>query len=115
MKDLERAYCNIGLALKAGKLVLGAHACEEFIKNGKAILVIVANDASSNTKKKFNDMCEFYNTEIRFFGDKETLGRYLGKENKTIAAVTDLNLSKLIACTIDSIENLTGVKDIEKN
>ena len=62
---------------------------ENETKSGKAALVIVAEDASDNTKKKFRDMCKFYEVPIYFYGDKDTLGHAMGKEFRTSAAVTD--------------------------
>ena len=49
----------IGLAQKAGKIVSGEFATEKAVKTGKAALVIVAGDASENTKKMFTNMCAF--------------------------------------------------------
>ena len=43
----------IGLATKAGKTASGEFLTEREVKSGKAALVIVAGDASKNTKKKF--------------------------------------------------------------
>ena len=43
----------IGLATKAGKTVSGEFSTEKSVKTGKGYLVLVAEDASENTKKKF--------------------------------------------------------------
>ncbi len=115
MMGINNVYSRIGLAQKAGKLVSGAFGCEKSIKSGQAELVIVTEDASLNTRKKFEQMCNFYVVKFRFFGKKELMGRYLGKDNRSVAAVLDFNLSKLIIDSIDNLENYTGVKDIEKN
>ena len=40
----------------------------------------VAEDASANTKKKFSDSCKFYQVAYAEFGDKDTLGKAIGKE-----------------------------------
>ena len=58
-------------------------------KTGRAALVIVAGDASENTKKKFRDMCEFYKVPIYFYGDKDTLGHAMGKEFRASLAILD--------------------------
>ena len=58
-------------------------------KSGRAKLVIVASDASENTKKKFRDMCEFYKVPIYFYGDKDTLGHAMGKEFRASLAILD--------------------------
>ena len=55
----DRVLSLIGLATKAGKCASGEFMTENETKSGKAALVIVAEDASDNTKKKFRDMCKF--------------------------------------------------------
>ena len=52
----DKALAMIGLAQKAGKIVRGEFATEKAVKTGKAALVIVAGDASENTKKMFTNM-----------------------------------------------------------
>ena len=75
----DRVLSLIGLATKAGKCASGEFMTENETKSGKAALVIVAEDASDNTKKKFRDMCKFYEVPIYFYGDKDTLGHAMGK------------------------------------
>ena len=48
----NRVLSLIGLATKAGKTVSGEFSTEKSVKTGKGLLVIVAEDASENTKKK---------------------------------------------------------------
>ena len=49
----NKALSMIGLATKAGKVASGEFCTEKEVKSGRAYLVIVADDASDNTKKKF--------------------------------------------------------------
>ena len=77
----DRVLSLIGLATKAGKCASGEFMTENETKSGKAALVIVAEDASDNTKKKFRDMCKFYEVPIYFYGDKDTLGHAMGKSS----------------------------------
>ena len=44
----------VGLAAKAGKVVSGEFATEKAVKTQKAFLVIIAQDASENTRKKIS-------------------------------------------------------------
>ena len=77
----------------------GAYLCfstEKSVKTGKGLLVIVAEDASENTKKKFRNMCSFYEVPISFLSDKESLGRAMGKEYRACLAVQDENFAKAI-------------------
>lgn len=53
-------------------------------------------DASENTRKKFRDMCDFYEVPVYVFGDKEELGKYCGKEFRASLAVQDENFAKAI-------------------
>ena len=94
----------IGLATKAGKTVSGEFSTEKSVKTGKGLLVIVAEDASENTKKKFRNMCSFYEVPIFFFSDKESLGRAMGKEYRACLAVQDENFAKAIVRAIESCE-----------
>ena len=79
----------IGLATKAGKTADGGFCTEREVKSGKAALVIVAGDASDNTKKKFQNMCDFYKVPIYFYKDKDTLGHAMGKEFRASLAILD--------------------------
>ena len=69
----DKALAMIGLAQKAGKIVSGEFATEKAVKTGKAALVIVAGDASENTKKMFTNMCAFYEVPVYFYSEKKHL------------------------------------------
>ena len=99
---VERIYSFLGLATKAGKLLSGDETCERALKAGKAYLVIVSEDASDNTKKKFKDMCSYRNIEIRYFGEKELLGRYTGKKIRSVIAVAERGFAGHLKDMIDN-------------
>jgi ribosomal protein L7Ae-like RNA K-turn-binding protein len=84
----------VGLATKAGKTVSGEFCTEKEVKTGRAALVIVADDASANTKKKFQNMCDFYEVPIYFYEDKDALGHAMGKEFRASLAVLDEGFAK---------------------
>lgn len=85
----DKALSLIGLATKAGRTVSGEFSTEKAVKSGRASLVVVAGNASENTKKKFRNMCEFYGVPIYFYKDKDTLGNAMGKEFRASLAVLD--------------------------
>lgn len=62
----NKALSMIGLATKAGKVASGEFCTEKEVKSGRAYLVIVADDASDNTKKKFQNMCDFIRSRSIF-------------------------------------------------
>ncbi|NCB94226.1 MAG: 50S ribosomal protein L7ae [Clostridia bacterium] len=86
----------IGLSMKAGKIASGEFATEKAVKTGKAYLVVVASEASDNTKKKFHNMCEYYKVPYYEFGEKTELGMAIGKEHRASLAVTDENLGSAL-------------------
>lgn len=86
----------LGLATRAGKVASGEFAVEKSVKSGAAYLVIVAQDASDNTKKMFTDMCAFYEVPISIYGTKAELGHAIGKEYRASLAVQDEGFVKSI-------------------
>lgn len=92
----------IGLATKAGKTASGEFLTEREVKSGKAALVIVAGDASENTKKKFRNMCDYYKVPIYFYEDKDTLGHAMGKQFRSSLAVLDEGFAKGIRKHLDT-------------
>ena len=86
----------LGLAKRAGKVASGEFMTEKTIKDGKAWLVIVAVDASDNTKKMFRNMCEFYRVQICEYGEKEELGHAIGNEMRASLAITNEGFAKAV-------------------
>ena len=94
MKKNNKVLSLLGLATKAGKVASGEFSTEKSVKTGKGFLVLVADDASQNTRKKFQNMCDFYEVPIYFIANKEELGRFCGKEFRASLAVQDENFAK---------------------
>lgn len=94
----------LGLSMKAGKLLSGEFSVEQAVKANKAFIVIVAEDASENTKKLFKDKCTFYNIPEYEYGTKEQLGRAIGKEIRASVAVTDSGLANKIEQELKTME-----------
>lgn len=90
------------MATKAGKTASGEFLTEREVKSGKAALVIVAGDASDNTKKKFKNMCEYYHVPICFYRDKDTLGHAMGKQFRASLAILDEGFAKGIRKYMDT-------------
>ncbi len=77
----------ISLAMKAGMLAAGEFSAEEAIKSGVASFVIIAEDASDNTKKKFEDKCNYRGIEYEIYGKKEEIGQLIGKSERSVVAI----------------------------
>lgn len=92
----KKVYNLIGIATKSRNVASGEFSTEKAVKEHKAALVVVADDASDNTKKMFTNMCTYYNVPIYFFGEKNDLGHAIGKEFRASLAVLDNGLADAI-------------------
>ena len=99
----DKVLSLLGLSARAGKIASGEFAAETAVKSGKAALVIVAEDASNNTKKLFHDKCSFYEVPFFDYGTKETLGHAIGKELRASVAVLDAGLANAIISHLEQI------------
>lgn len=100
----DKTASYIGLAMKAGKIASGEFAVEKSVKEGKAQLVVLSKDASNNTKKKFNDMCEYYGVPIIEYKDKEEMGHMIGREQRACISVNDAGFASTIKKNLKSDE-----------
>lgn len=105
---IERIYSFLGLAAKAGKLISGDEACERALKSRKVYLVIVAQDASSNTRKKFIDMCGYRDIGIVIFGEKEHLGKHTGKTDRSVIVITGKSFASHLKEMIENHRTVQG-------
>lgn len=94
---MNSVFSTLGLAMKSGSIVSGELGTEKAIKSYKAELVIISNDASDNTKKKFLNMCDFYKTPIITYGTKDELGHAIGKELRSSLAILNQGFAESIA------------------
>ncbi len=82
------------IAAKAGRICSGEYQVENAIKSGEAHFIIIAADASENTKHKFQNKCNFYEVPFVLCSTKENLGRMIGKDDRSCVAVTDIGFAK---------------------
>ena len=105
----DSAASLIGIAMKAGKVASGETAAENAIRKGSAHLVILSEDASHNTRKKFSNMGESRGIQVVTYLSKADLGRSVGRGERSCLAVTDGGLAeKIAALIIDNQQTCTG-------
>ncbi|SCH07023.1 MULTISPECIES: L7Ae/L30e/S12e/Gadd45 family ribosomal protein [unclassified Romboutsia] len=85
----EKIYSYLGLATRAGKIVSGDDSTLLELKRGNVKLVIVAEDASNNTKKLFKDKSSYRNIPYVYFSSKLQLGLSIGKAPRAVIGVKD--------------------------
>ncbi len=83
----RKALSLLSLCQRSGNLVTGESVVEIAIQKNKAFLVVIPEDASDNTKKKFKNKCRYYNIPVIIVSTKEELSSAIGKYNRSSFAV----------------------------
>lgn len=96
MTQRDRVLSMLGMAARAGKIESGEFSTEKAVKSGRGRLVIVAEDASGNTKKMFTNMCKYYEVPLVVFGTKEELGHWIGKAYRASICILDEGFAKAV-------------------
>ncbi len=96
MTQRDRVLSMLGMAARAGRIESGEFSTEKAVKSGRGRLVIVAEDASGNTKKMFTNMCKYYEIPLMIFGTKEELGHWIGKAYRASICILDEGFAKAV-------------------
>lgn len=101
--QLKKVDALISLSKKALKLVSGETMVENALKSNEVFLVILAEDASENTVKKFNNMCNFRQVPLIVYQTKEHLGHLIGKDIRATIGIIDEGFAKSIISRLEAI------------
>lgn len=93
---MDKIFGLIGLAKRAGKTAGGEFSVTASIKDKSAKLVIIAIDASDNTKKNISNSCRYYNIDYIEYGGLEELGKFTGSEIRAVVSVKDSGFADAI-------------------
>ena len=95
---MNKFFNFLGLAKRSGNLIEGYSKCDEQRNRSSFYLVIVSDDASNSTKKKFKNHCIEKKIPLIEDFSKEELGNPIGREELKVLAVVDKNMAeKLIS------------------
>lgn len=87
----------LGLAKRAGKLQIGEEPVGTVARARKAKLIVVAENATDNTKRRATHFSEQGNAPFLVLpSSKEEMGAILGRESVAMLAVTDAGLAGAI-------------------
>ena len=104
-KDVAGA---LGLAQKAGKLSSGDLGVKEALSGGKAKLLVIAEDASPNTKKELNYLAEKASVPVISCMQRTGLGLCIGKAPRVAVAVLDKGFAELIIRKVECVIEAGG-------
>ena len=97
-----RVLSALGLCKKAGRSAAGTDAVCQALREGNLFLVAVPSDNAENTKKKIQDKCKTYGTELLSLPvTGEELAHAVGRTGHLSAfGVADENFARLIRKTV---------------
>lgn len=101
INNMQKIHSLLGIAMRAGKLVSGEDGTMIDLKKGKLNLVIVAEDASNNTKKLFKDKSSFRHVNCIELSTKSDLGISIGKDSRAVIGIKDIGFANKIIQLID--------------
>ena len=99
--NMQKIHSLLGIAMTAGKLVSGEDGTMIDLKKGKLNLVIIAEDASNNTKKLFKDKSSFRHVNCIELSTKSDLGISIGKDSRAVIGIKDIGFANKIIQLID--------------
>lgn len=83
----------IGLARRAGRLVIGTNGVRAALQRSEVAAVVVAADRSRRTEAKVQRLAEARGVPVISGPPADTLGRLLGRSTVQVVGVTDEHLA----------------------
>lgn len=78
----------LGLASRARKISSGDVLIKD-IRKKRVYFLLIASDASENTKKRLNDKCQFYHIDCMIEGSVDEISKAIGKDNRVAVGILD--------------------------
>ena len=100
----------LGMARRAGALVYGTGSTRRAVKEGRARLVLFAQDASEAQRDKVMNILRHGKTPRATVGTREALGSAVGSAPVSTVAVTDREFAKELVALLD-VEPATPVEN----
>ncbi|MBR3867945.1 MAG: ribosomal L7Ae/L30e/S12e/Gadd45 family protein [Clostridia bacterium] len=94
----DKFFNAMGLSRRAKKLCVGHDEVKTSIKSGKAMLVILASDASERLEKEMTNLADEIPV-IRTDATMQEMGIHIGKKSG-VFSVIDVGLKDLVLSTI---------------
>lgn len=87
---------SLSLAMKANQVVSGNQVLSA-IRDKRAKLILIASDASANTKKKYSDKAQFYQIDCQVVPvDSAMISQAIGKHQRMYVGILDNGFSQMI-------------------
>ena len=105
---MNKVLSTLGMCACARKISYGETLLKD-IKSKKVYYVVVASDASDNSKKRIADKCNYYKCEYIIALDKDSMSKAIGRIDLVSAVgIKDFNLVKKLK---ENIEREGGINE----
>ncbi|MFA5006948.1 MAG: ribosomal L7Ae/L30e/S12e/Gadd45 family protein [Candidatus Izemoplasmatales bacterium] len=94
----------LGLARRAGKLLLGEDQVLDALKKGAVDFVLLACDAGPNTTKRTTDKTSFHRVPLATVLNGEEMAAATGRKILKVAGISDRGFAALIQGALDAPE-----------
>jgi ribosomal protein L7Ae-like RNA K-turn-binding protein len=108
MRHMGDPMALLGMARRAGALAYGTGSTRRALKEGRARLVLFAQDASETQRDKVMKLLRHGKTPRATLGTREALGSALGSAPVSAVAVTDRELAKELVARLGVETEMPG-------
>ncbi len=82
----QRVTGFLGLCTRAGQVTFGQDACVGAVRSEKAALVLLDEESSENSRKRFLDTCRSHATPL-YILEAGSIARAVGKDDRKVVAI----------------------------
>jgi ribosomal protein L7Ae-like RNA K-turn-binding protein len=86
----------LGLAERAGMVIPGTARVREAVREGRVRLVLLASDASRNSRDKLEPLLQAVGQPFGVIADRATLGAAVGRAPLSAVGITDRRMANRI-------------------
>ena len=95
---------TLGLARRAGSVVVGTDAARTAVREGRAKMVLLAADAAVGQSGKLRPLLEHRGVPYRVWGMRDELGGAIGATQASALAVTEASFAEQVLRRLDDLE-----------
>lgn len=99
---MDKILNLISIATKAGKVKTGEFLTTKALQEGMGYLVIIATDTSDRSTYRLQGISENYECKSIVYGTKADLGKFCGKDSKSVICITDEGIAEAILKKLDN-------------
>ncbi len=110
MRRMRDLMALLGMARRAGALAYGTGSTRRALKEGRARLILFAQDASETQREKVMKLLRHKRTPRATLGTREALGSAVGRAPVSAIAVTDREFAKELVVRL-GLESRTPVEN----